>query len=111
MTATASGPSHRLPRALRPVRYDLHLDADPARPGFTGTLSLALEATEPVRELRLHAKRLRLATARLEQDGRTQDLEILPDEAHEAVTLRAPAPLRPGPARLEVAYAGQVAHG
>jgi puromycin-sensitive aminopeptidase len=109
LTASTSG--HRLPRTVRPVRYDLHLDVDPARPEFGGTLSLAVEVVEPVREVRLHAKRLKLASAAIEQDGLSQPLEILVDEAREEATLRAPAPFRPGPARLEISYMGQVAQG
>jgi puromycin-sensitive aminopeptidase len=108
---TATAPGHRLPRTIRPVRYDLHLDADPARPGFSGLLSLAAEVVEPTRELRLHAKRLEIVSAHIEQGGATQKLEPVVDEAREEVTLRAAAPFKPGPARVEISYSGQVAPG
>jgi puromycin-sensitive aminopeptidase len=107
----ASNVGHRLPRSVRPVRYDLHVDADPARPTFTGTLSLAVEVEEPTREVRLHAKRLAIFAARVEQAGATQELAVALDEAREEATLRAAAPLRPGPARIELSYSGTVAQG
>ncbi|MEA3203271.1 MAG: puromycin-sensitive aminopeptidase, partial [Thermoplasmata archaeon] len=109
LTASTSG--HRLPRTVRPLRYDLHLDADPARPEFSGTLALAVEVVEPTREVVLHAKRLRIAWATVEQAGAEQQLAVTLDAAREEATLRAPLPLKPGPARIQVAYAGPVAQG
>ncbi|HUR62676.1 MAG TPA: M1 family metallopeptidase [Candidatus Thermoplasmatota archaeon] len=101
---------HRLPSTVRPVRYDLHIEADPAKPGFTGRVGISLDVAQPTQEITLHAKRLTLQSARLEGSGGGQTLSIQQDDAREEATLRATRPVT-GTARLEITYAGQVAVG
>jgi puromycin-sensitive aminopeptidase len=100
--------TYRLPRDVRPARYDLHLQLDPALPSFEGRLRIELEVQRPARELRLHAKGLVLAEATLRQGAKAFRATVEPRPDEEEVLLRFPEVVGVGAATLEVAYTGPV---
>ena len=103
--------SFRLPRTVSPVRYDLHVDADPARPSFHGELVLHVQVEEPTDEVHLHAKGLTLGRALVEQEGRSLEATVEVDEEAERVVLRLGSRLRTGQARVSLSYDGTVSEG
>ncbi|HET6399310.1 MAG TPA: hypothetical protein VFH47_07130, partial [Candidatus Thermoplasmatota archaeon] len=102
-TSSASTPR---PADVRPKRYLIHLDADPARPDFTGTVRIEVEAASDVPDVRLHARALEVDRATLEQDGSRRDVAVEVDAQEEQLVLKGP--LRRGAAVLEIAYRGKV---
>ncbi|MCA9705151.1 MAG: M1 family metallopeptidase [Myxococcales bacterium] len=98
--------SLRLPTAVRPLRYDLRLDVDPARPSTHGDVSIALEIAAPTEEIVLHADGLRITRATLTLEGRQLPIAaIVEDEDRVRLTLSRPAAV--GEARLELAFRGR----
>ena len=78
--------AHRLPTTVRPLRYDVHLDARLHRDTFHGRLALALETLEPRRTLELHARGLTLTDARLVRGARAWSATVTLDAARETAT-------------------------
>lgn len=97
--------SLRLPSAVRPLRYDLRLDVDPARPLTHGEVSITLEIVEPTQEIVLHAAALPITRATLTRDGRSLPIaDIVEDDDRVRLNLAEPAAV--GKARLELAFRG-----
>ncbi|MFO0631081.1 MAG: M1 family aminopeptidase [Polyangiales bacterium] len=101
----------RLPDGPRPVRQRIVLDVDPAAPGFSGTAFLDLNVTAPTRTVVLHARTLRVTSARAVTP------EAIPAQhsrrhAHggrndpEELVLAFDRPLPQGEVRIEIAYEG-----
>ncbi len=108
---SASTSSSRLPRTVLPVRYDLHLTADPAKPEYSATLRLAATASKAFTELRLHAKGLRIKEAALVQGKTRQTAKVSSKAADEQVVLRVPRKVAAGKLTVEVVYTGTVSNG
>ena len=55
---SADPPKLRLPDVAFPLRYEAELTLDPAKPSFSGVLSIHLGARRPTRIVWLHAEEL-----------------------------------------------------
>ncbi len=84
---------YRLPRTVLPRRYDVDITPDLAAASFEGTVTIAVEVTEPTDRIVLNAAELNIGAASV--DG-APVLAVEPDEATERVTLRLAAPLEAG---------------
>ncbi len=103
--------SNRLPRDVRPVRYDLHLFADPAKQDFRGEVSIALDVTKPTAVIVFNAKGLVATQAFIEQKGKRIAAGTKADAKAERMSFTLGAPVAKGKATLFVAYKGKVAKG
>jgi cytosol alanyl aminopeptidase len=59
----------RLPKLVRPIRYDVALDVDPRKERFHGEVLLALEVTQRTFHVVMHAHDLTIARAVIAVDG------------------------------------------
>ncbi|MEA3190398.1 MAG: puromycin-sensitive aminopeptidase [Thermoplasmata archaeon] len=100
---------YRLPTSLRPVRCAIHLDADPARPTFSGTVRIEAEASAALPEVRLHATGLRVREAFVTQGGKRVAAPVAERKEVGQVVLQVP--VAAGTLTIEVAYEGDVAKG
>ena len=97
----------RLDPGVRPVHYDLLLDIDPDRGTTTGEVEVALDLTDPVEALRLHAVDLEVvsATVRGPRSGPTVGtVTAHPDD--EQIVVRTGSPIGPGPVVLRLEWRG-----
>ncbi|NVJ04916.1 M1 family metallopeptidase [Myxococcus sp. AM001] len=100
-------PALRLPDSVRPTRYALDLKLLPAEPTFSGSVSIDVDVSEPVRQVWLHGQDLEVSQARIEAGGRT--LEARPVTASEGrLGLLLPEALAPGKARIHLTFTGKV---
>ncbi|HYF44821.1 MAG TPA: M1 family metallopeptidase, partial [Acidimicrobiales bacterium] len=100
---------HRLPRAVRPSRYDLTLEPDLQTGAFLGEVVAAVDVREPVTEIVLNAHELQLDGASLEANGRRLEAaEIVLDADAERATVRLPEPAASGAWTLRIAFRGEL---
>lgn len=95
---------HRLPGIVKPRNYRVHLCVDPDARGFSGSVTISAELTEPTSEIVLHALDLDIRRAVIHQSGSDQSPSIDVDEDRQWITLRTGDPLAPGPADLTFEY-------
>jgi puromycin-sensitive aminopeptidase len=55
--------NYRLPRHVVPIRYDLAIKADPASPGFSGTVGIEVDVLTASRTVTVNAKQLSISSA------------------------------------------------
>ncbi|MGH7344906.1 MAG: M1 family metallopeptidase [Candidatus Rokuibacteriota bacterium] len=98
---------YRLPRHVRPTRYDLRLEPDLASLTFTGDETVTLEVEEPTAEIVVNAVELAFGEATL-IDARGESRRGTPvvDEAAERCRITFPSPIAPGTWRLRLAFTG-----
>ncbi len=112
---------YRLPRAVRPVRYDLSFSIDPDAPRFAGSERVELVISESVAEIVCNCAELEITSASLrpgpqqEPDGglaadnaagAPAACQVRLDPGRERVAFVPPAPLRPGRYVLEADFTG-----
>lgn len=74
----------RLPKAVRPVRYDLHIHPNFTTQRFAGRVAIQLQVNEPTDFIAVHANRLTVTDTQLQRlvpsdaggDGRPQNVSI-----------------------------------
>ncbi|MFO1533345.1 MAG: M1 family metallopeptidase, partial [Thermoplasmatota archaeon] len=96
---------------MRPLAYDIHLQADPAKPRFSGRLRLDVEVQAARDNIVLHARDLTLKTVVADQRGNKVTGLATLDKETETVSLRFPRVLEPGKATLDIAYDAPVSAG
>jgi cytosol alanyl aminopeptidase len=102
----------RLPDHVKPVRYQLALDVDPALPGFTGTVAIDVVFDRASSVLVLNGRGLEFQRVTLEDARRVQDATYELRRGYDALAepdqwvLRVPNPVT-GPAQLRIAYRGE----
>ncbi|HUB05833.1 MAG TPA: M1 family metallopeptidase [Myxococcales bacterium] len=97
----------RLPRSVRPRRYQLHFDVDPGAALFAGRADIELALDRPVEAIELHAVELDVGEAAL--DGQALTVEKRPEV--ERLRLKLPRAVGPGAARLSLAFQGSLQKG
>ena len=98
---------HRLPRSVAPQRYELVLEPDLPAATFAGTVDIAVEVREPVREVVLNAIELELDEASIATDaGVVEVSEILLDDTTERATLVLAEELPAGAATITIRFRG-----
>jgi puromycin-sensitive aminopeptidase len=101
----------RLPPDVRPVAYDIHLKADPAKPHFTGTLRLDVQLSAARSTIILHARDLDILTAACTQGGETLMGTAAVDKDTETVQVSFKRPLASGAATLDITWQAPVSAG
>ena len=99
---------HRLPRTVTPSRYDLIFEPDLGPATFSGTATIAVTVHEPVTEVVLNAKELRVDPGSfVGPDGREVSIEkVVPDPEAERVTLALGEEAVPGEWTLRLGFRG-----
>ena len=109
---------YRLPRTVRPARYDLSFSIDPGAPHFAGSERVELVISESVAEIVCNCAELEITSASL-RPGRELEgppaadagapsaaCEVRLDSGRERVTFIPPAPVGPGRYVLEAGFTG-----
>ena len=99
---------HRLPRHVLPRHYTLELVPDLADHTFSGTVAIDLDVVEATDRIVLNAAELLIGGASIIVAGERSDIPVSVDEAAERLVLTPANGLRPGRARLEMAFTGEL---
>ncbi|WP_428121603.1 M1 family metallopeptidase [Candidatus Poriferisodalis sp.] len=113
---SADGPAmtsvnpYRLPRDVRPVRYDLVIEPDLDSARFVGEVAIAATLRGPVDSVTLNTAELECSDATLRQGDTTVGAEISFDAENERMTLRPldGVQLEPGDVRIACRFAGEL---
>jgi len=111
MALPADDRDFRLPGDVRPVRYRVRLSVDVGGRRFTGRARIALEVARPAADVALHGVGLAVSRASATAAGRTWPARVEAVPRAEAIVLRLPEPLPPGPAEIDVEWAGEFSAG
>ena len=101
----------RLPRHVRPERYDVHLALDLDAWRFTGEETIALTPDRDTRKVELHAVDLEIAEAVATVGRRRLPARVAYHPGRETAELRFGAPLPAGQARLHLTFRGTIGTG
>ncbi len=100
-------PTLRLGDSVRPLAYELSLKVDPQQDGFTGRVEIDVDIQRPLDFFWMHGIGLNVQSAVLTSQGVTYTAQ--PVTAKDRyVGLRFARALPAGPARLSIAYSGQM---
>lgn len=100
-------PQLRLPDTVAPASYKLHLDLDPAKQTFSGSIAIQVEIKQPVQIIWLNATNLDIQDASLAIAGSTLHLSTLPG-GDDFVGLHADNPIPAGSGEIKIRYTGKV---
>src|SRR4051812_49486303 len=103
-----NGEGSRLPRFVRPRRYELVIEPDLDTSVFTGTVAIALDVDEPVREVVVNARDLDISEAWVEHGNDRTDATVRLDAAEERAHVQLPTELPAGQAVLHCAFTGKL---
>ena len=103
-----SDTSHRLPGDVYPRRYDLRLAPELHTARFGGEVTIEVEVTAPTSSITLHSLDLRITDAQVTCSDRTQQADVELDPDREMALLTVAQELEPGPARLHLAFDGEL---
>ena len=108
MTTAADAPTrYRLPTAVRPHHYDLHLEVDLDAAAFTGTAVARVEVAEPVGEVVLNAVELDIEAAWVRDGaGRRIEANVSLDADTERATLTLASAAARRPAEVHLRFTG-----
>ncbi|MBA3539640.1 MAG: M1 family metallopeptidase [Deltaproteobacteria bacterium] len=106
-------PTLRLPRNFVPTAYEAHLDIDPARAGFTGTIAITGTISERSSVIWLHGRKLAVTRAVASQGDpfgtrKASDAQlVVTPRGDDLLEIRAVQPLDAGRWTLTLDYAGE----
>jgi alanyl aminopeptidase len=95
---------------LSPTRYQATLDLDPAKPSFSGTITIQVAVRKPAQTVWLNAAKINVLEASAIAAGKTWKATPVPG-GDDFLGLRFDSPLPSGAAELRIRYTGQVLHG
>ena len=99
---------YRLPRTVRPRRYDLTLEPDLDAATFSGEETIAVEVVEPTDAIVLNAAEIEIDDAVVDAGAASGALGVSVelDEETERLTLRLDETLAPGQAEVRLRFRG-----
>ncbi len=101
---------YRLPRDVRPDRYDIVIEPDLGAARFVGEVRIEATVHAPIDSVTLNAAELECSDATLSQGSTTSSAEISFDPETERMTLRPSdgRQLEPGDLRISCTFAGEL---
>jgi alanyl aminopeptidase len=93
----------RLPTDVRPTFEAIHLNLDPDKPDYTGSVQIKITVPRATSELRFHAQEMELVRLELRGPGQPISLSAGPD-VHGIVTARSHDPIPPGAYELSIDF-------
>jgi len=99
----------RLPVHVRPIDYDIEIEASPKRLAFSGTVRIKLRVAQATSQIELNARDLKVRTAFVTARRKQYKARVHPHPECESVTLEFASSLPPGTCMLEIAYTGRLA--
>ncbi len=101
--------SHRLPRTVVPIRYDIRIEPDLRSGVFAGEETIEVTVREPVKEVVLNAAELWIQEVTIQnQEGGTFNGIVALDHGGERARLLFLETLHPGPWRLSLKFNGSL---
>ncbi|HEX2055793.1 MAG TPA: M1 family metallopeptidase, partial [Nitrospiraceae bacterium] len=98
---------YRLPRHVRPSRYELYLEPDLASRTFTGQVTVSLEVMQQTADIILNAAELEILSASIEgPSGHRTEGRITLQPDRERCLLRFPTTIKPGTWYLDLSFKG-----
>ena len=99
-----------LPSDVRPIRYEITLEPDLRDFTFQGKETIEIEVVEPTKVVILNSIEITVHSVRmvLEDGTALSPVDVAFDEERETVSLSFGRSLSPGPARLEIEFAGEL---
>ncbi|MEM9036474.1 MAG: M1 family metallopeptidase [Actinomycetota bacterium] len=97
---------HRLPRAVRPVRYELRLDPDLASASFLGTVEIEAVVDAATSEIVLNAADLEIDAATVVAGAEVHEPAAVLLADQERLVLDVGAELAPGPITIALTFRG-----
>ena len=97
---------HRLPRAVRPRRYDLTVTPELEDSTFAGEVDIIADVVEPTSQVVLNALDLEIDAAWITVDGRRVDVAVALDPELERATLTVSEPLLPAEVTVSLRFRG-----
>lgn len=101
-------PDYRLPKTIRPTRYQLRVEADLENWRFSAEEQIELVLQKPASEITLHAIDLNISSAVLTRNGEAYTAAVRINPLAETVTLTFPAEIPSGDALLELRFDGEI---
>ena len=99
----------RLAKSIRPIRYELDIDADLENWAFVGNERIDLQIDEPTASIALHAVEIKISKPRIVDAGGVEHTADLSYNAEaEIAVLRFPRNIAVGKATLSLAFAGEI---
>ena len=99
---------YRLPRNIIPSKYTLRLRPNFQTFAFAGTVTVEFDVVELSNSVVLNASELEITSAKVTQDGTSQNCRTDLDAELERATVSFDQPLRPGEAALEITFEGSL---
>ncbi len=100
-------PALRLGKEVQPEHMSLDLTLSPEKTDFSGEVEADIRIDSAVDHFWLNASELTIKEAKLEENGRTLQAQILPG-GEDFVGFQFPSALQPGKAHLAVSFTGKV---
>ncbi len=112
LSAAPNPPNLRLPDTIAPISYRASLVLDPAKPAFSGEISIHVDIKQPTEVIWLNAVQLKLQKATLTAGDKTAgdktiDAQVIPGGVN-FIGLQFPSPVAPGKAEIAIKYTGEV---
>jgi alanyl aminopeptidase len=105
--AATDAPTLRLPQTVRPLRYSAFLRLVPGQDRFSGDIRIDLDIVQPTSIVWLNAKALDFRGGTILQGDVSVPVEF-ESAPNDFLGVKAPSMLRPGRARLEISYTGEI---
>ncbi|MBV9303598.1 MAG: hypothetical protein JOY53_15930, partial [Acidobacteriaceae bacterium] len=105
--AAPQPPALRLGNDVQPERMWLDLTLSPEKENFTGKIDIELRVNHAVDHFWLNAADLTVSSAKLVQNGKTLDAQVLPG-GEDFVGFQFPTPLQSGKAHFTASFTGKV---
>ena len=106
-SAAPAPPALRLGNDVQPEHMSLDLTLSPEKTDYSGTVQADLRINTAVDHLWLNAAELTVSEAKLVENGKTYQAQVLPGGA-DFVGFQFPSTLQPGKARLNLSFTGKV---
>ncbi|HET9991056.1 MAG TPA: M1 family metallopeptidase, partial [Kofleriaceae bacterium] len=104
---TLPAPGVHLPDGATPLAYDLHLEVDPDRDTFTGTVAIRVRLDRASDHVWVHADQVKIGDARWD-DGALQVVTV--PAADRMIALRFGSTVEPREVTLRLAFSGATLH-